>query len=45
MSLLLHDAGKTYVVLRFDEAVSAAKSSDAAVVMVGTWSRDQTLRE
>ncbi|KAF7291790.1 Glycoside hydrolase family 3 protein [Mycena chlorophos] len=27
----------------FDEAVSAAKSSDIAVVMVGTWSLDQTL--
>lgn len=27
----------------FDEAVSAAKASDAAVVMVGTWSLDQTL--
>ncbi|SJL14428.1 related to beta-glucosidase [Armillaria ostoyae] len=27
----------------FDEAVSAAEASDAAVVMVGTWSLDQTL--
>lgn len=30
---------------RFDAAVAAAKTSDAAVVMVGTWSRDQNLRE
>ncbi|KAK0200569.1 glycoside hydrolase superfamily [Desarmillaria ectypa] len=27
----------------FDEAVSAAEASDVAVVMVGTWSLDQTL--
>ncbi|KAK0451186.1 glycoside hydrolase family 3 protein [Desarmillaria tabescens] len=27
----------------FDETVSAAEASDAAVVMVGTWSLDQTL--
>ncbi|KAI0059329.1 glycoside hydrolase family 3 protein [Artomyces pyxidatus] len=27
----------------FDEAVAAAKESDVAVVMVGTWSLDQTL--
>ncbi|EEB98642.1 hypothetical protein MPER_01816, partial [Moniliophthora perniciosa FA553] len=26
----------------FEEAVNAAKSSDVAIVMVGTWSRDQT---
>lgn len=30
---------------RFDAAVAAAKASDAAVVMVGTWSRDQNLRK
>jgi beta-glucosidase len=27
----------------FPEAVAAAKASDVAVVMVGTWSLDQTL--
>ncbi|KAG7093367.1 hypothetical protein E1B28_007049 [Marasmius oreades] len=27
----------------FDEAVNAAQSSDVAIVMIGTWSRDQTL--
>ncbi|KAJ8094890.1 hypothetical protein PM082_010105 [Marasmius tenuissimus] len=27
----------------FEEAVDAAQSSDVAIVMVGTWSRDQTL--
>lgn len=26
----------------FDEAIAAAKKSDVAVVVVGTWSRDQT---
>lgn len=26
----------------FDEAIEAAENSDVAVVVVGTWSRDQT---
>lgn len=26
----------------FDEAIAAAKKSDVAIVVVGTWSRDQT---